>query len=923
MTNPNPQDVRCILLCKSFQARYNVFDDLKEKFLEEEQDSALQQYTALGEFDAVFTMKLDTTHGLLNAIERNNTQLSNQLLDSIFFRPLYLVYPDESESASENLESFWADDSPFFFITIVHVNHCSAGYEHKKQGRIRIDELIRASNGGANGGSPAFVHMVYDSLDLSDYIILWKAPGPKPVLKALLHICQQTNLVGYTNTICSLPRKLLSELDQDIKKAKTAAKEKFPKCEKKEKKLARKNVREAVERKIGKGKNDKDHFAMTIRAVSKSYQGAKAIHDEIMEAMNMQWGGKNEDITKKPYFMMGHDDYLGIFPDTSPRSLSMLHSIIAENQKFRESILSINTTLAIPSYDQAGTAPQDDIPTGKPTKSDLEDACRELSKDFKDLIEDNKSLFAKFPWPKPAIELLSLLNSMSKSTIFDSVCFLSLDSAHIFYTWLSHMITKFSANPQQKLIEKEQQIEKFLREWNQISDHVVRMDGTLRQTPGYEPLSHSMSASIVEFSNAYAQKLIKYLTVLDNDERKRRFACFVVPKLCRNFKTEQWFADELSMDNLLFITIPISKMYDLRFIMIALAHEVSHHCSDKVRLREKRLDMLFACAATLLCQRLFGVESKKTAECCKKALLDINEESDYRKKCGDNRFYLKETKVQVKQSILVLMDIADEMKKLLTAHCQAYDERYPDTPMDDQKKRETAMKIHKESMQIMAASPDYGIDTPSGMISINDQVDDIAYYFKEGFADLMMIHILSLDPGAYLEAVFYNLSKLDGENDKGKLHQGLQLLMVVCKTLITAGIWSQEAFENAGSAGTEEGSEQYPKLYQEFRKSYGMWRQRDPKLEKEWEKNEGEWYYPWAVLDIIAEYLGLCLDKVSECETEDGKEVRKEIAHAYRDMARPDKNLFSREFQGILQENRIEILNRWKKREADPYKFDS
>ena len=57
------------------------------------------------------------------------------------------------------------------------------------------------------------------------------------------------------------------------------------------------------------------------------------------------------------------------------------------------------------------------------------------------------------------LELVSLLTSMSSSVIFDNVCFLVMDSAHEFYSWLKHMIEGCEDN------EEEQQY--FLSKWEQ------------------------------------------------------------------------------------------------------------------------------------------------------------------------------------------------------------------------------------------------------------------------------------------------------------------------------------------------------------------------------------------------------------------------------------------------------------------------
>lgn len=903
------KDVRCILLCKAFQAEYDVFDNYTKLLKEGVNSQSLVQYTALGEFDAIYTIQLDSPpaqgvrSGILGAIANENEQLSrssSKLADSIFLRPLYLV--STSSNQKKMIEEFWQNDEyPFFFVTIVHARHCSADFKTMEIGRDRIHALIMDSKNNRNA---SFEFHVYYSLDLSDYIIVWKSIGPRQVLEALRDLYQKTNLVGYTNTICGLPRKTIHDAYEIVISNNSTASKK---------------LQELI------GKNPGDGFSASIRAVSKTYDNVKKLHDTITASLNAAYSGADLGDKNKPYFVLGNDDYFGFFPDISPRSLYALHAIITEDKEARKAILSINTTLALPSYNEPA-APRttlNDIPSfAYIMQKKLEGCCKDLMVAFKGLMTESEGakhgVFSTFPWPKPALELVTQLGSMSKSTVFDSVCFLGFDSAHLFFAWLLHILKKYEGDPEgaiNELTKNEAAIERFVREWDQLSDHVVRLDGTLRQTPGYEPQSYSMSASIVEYCNAYTQKLINYFTGLDiradATARASRLASFVVPRLCRRLKTEQWFYDKHRMDSMLFITIPLPKIYDMRFIMIALTHEVSHYCADEIRLRERRYFMFVACVAMQLCLRL-GVYKNDAIGACNDVLLELVDESKYTKMNEGDRYYLKHVKAALKQCVVCLLEDSEKTQRIHTAFCSAFDGDPP------QGKTELAIQIHRASFQIIAPPPGKNLENQSELPPINDQIDDVAYFFKEGFADLMMIHVLSLDPAYYIEALFSEARNLSVKENRGKLLQLYQRMLSVAEAAMESGQWTREDFESCAPPDVyDESKEKDFSIDQFFWKTYRAWTEAG---------ESADWLncYPKDIILMISRYLRECLTEAKKSEEtfDTGLlDERKKIKEAFIEMTTSSDNLFSRQFQGILHENRENILNRWRNRETDPFLF--
>lgn len=858
-------DVRCVLLCKTFQAKYDVYDKVFS-LLKTSIGDSLEHYVSLGEYDGLFTCQINSDNNLLLEISKNNKIFAEKMADSLFFRPLYLIFP--RSDGINKVDNFWGAEDPFFFVSIVHTNNCCANFKYKTTGRDKIIEIIDKIKKINNW---SFKYRVYYSLDLSDYVILWKATEPAYILGAMKYLHEYTNIVGYTNTIYSLPRKAI---DSDT---------------------------------LESSENVK--FALTIQAVATSYKSVRDAHERVVSLMN-----EKHNVKTNPYFSFGNDDYLGFFSGVTAQEFFDLHKAILKDNYFKDAILSLNTTISIDAYETSKTEltkPHDYCVVDDPLKMKerLQKDCHNLKECFIKLLSEDLKDLPQLYWKKPIYELLVLLDNMSKSTVFDSVCFLFLDSVHLFYEYLFHLKNVENSNEKlyKALIDKELEIETFIREWEQLADHVVRIDGTFQRTPGYESLNYNMSASIVEYNNAYAQKLIDYFTLIDMKEndgcRVPKLASFVVPKICRRFKTAQLFYDSKSMDSLLFITIPVSQMYESFNIMTSLTHEISHYCSDAVRLRNKRAEALITCVSILVCYQL-NVFSNQTIKKCGEILKDLFAKNGFDTN-NDSYYlnYLVDIKADLKTNVFKLLNKTENLQKLHSQYCKDY-EKYNNTSID---RTSLAIEMKRESSYMLGNPAD-----DIGYTTIYEQVEDIASLFKEGYADLMMIYVLSLSPKEYFKAIFSDIGQLDMLDEKGKMSLKFQRVIIVCKSLVDLGEWDENFFDFIVDDFSEK------EYYHMYIKIYDAW------LSDEFFDEDLETYfYHKDVIEVIINYLKECYQEIKNREVINNQtDSRKYIEKAFRDMINGDENsLFSEGYQNVLQHNREKILFRWENRKDSPFLF--
>lgn len=870
-------DVYCVLLCKSFQGKQNSRDSYLSLYesLKKEIGETAKQYSVFGEYDGVFSVKIkNKKNSLLKDIESNNRILAKQMSDSIFFKSIYLIYP-ANEKYTEETDKFWNADSSFFLMSIIHMNYCCANLDVKKSGReyiIRtIDDKKQQDDTKWN-----FRYRVYYSLDLSDYIIVWKTEEPAHVLEAIRHLYETSDLIGYTNTICTLPTANFSNID---------------------------NVKKTV---------GKTHFSMSIQAVAKSYSEAQAFHSSVMESMN----GRHK-IDSLPSFSMGNDDYFGFFPDVSPAALYDLYDVLINAENFDKAILSLNTTLAIDGYTRYrdNNANVDSIISkfdeAKEFKDKLMNACYHMKEEYLDLFKNNSEVFDCFFWKKTLMELLILLDNMSKSTVFDSACFLFLDSANLFLSFIKYLRNKYSKDEDLicALTENELHIETFIREWEQLINHVVQIDGAFQKTPGYEPLNYNVSESIVEFHNAFAQKLIRYFSSLDrcitDEHRSAKISSFVVPKLCRRFKTTQWFYDNRKSDSLLFITIPVDQIFKTFSNMVALTHEICHYCSNDIRNRTCRTDTLLLNLSSLICSYL-QIYSNKTVNAAYEIIKSLFEEANE----GNYDCYISDLATIAKNIAFRFLDKVDNLNRLFYVYLKDYEEEYGE-PLKD--KSALAMKIRRTCMHLISLPNLHSYGDYSDFCSIYSLIDDLILLIKEGYADLMMIYVLSLNPEQYLKESLRELNRLNSKTESKKVFSKYQRVLVVSESLIKRKIWTKEQFITLKSKlnGID--------IYDDFLEVFISRCEN-----KSGEADYWDFFFNDDILDTIVCYLCNCLNSIDIAEKEQGVAgLRSEISMLFDVMTSGEKEgLFSELFQNELQDNRKQVLDKWFNKEKNPYIFE-
>ena len=513
---------------------------------------------------------------------------------------------------------------------------------------------------------------------------------------------------------------------------------------------------------------------------------------------------------------------------------------------------------------------------------------------------------------------------MSKSAIFDSVCFLFLDSIKLFYDFLCYLIKTATSDSELHMLffENELNIESFIKEWERLSDQVVSIDGTFQKTPGYESLNNNMSASIVEYHNAYTQEVINYYRCIDECSQDNSYvsklASFVVPKMCRRFKTQQWFFDDRRADSLLFITIPLSKLYDPFFIITSLTHEISHYCSNVIRQRKDRFDSFVLSISTLICYRLELYSNKTIIKCYNKIKELFYSSSNFK----ESELYLTDVKAQIKNCVFALFEDTDNLNTVFDEYINEL-RNTEDSELDETQKdiiedsHDFAIKVCRNSLRMICLPYDSLVTYNSEQLSLYTEIDEISSIYKEAYADLMMVYILSLEPIDYIKAAFLDIHLFEPDQFIGKLCGKFQRMFVVCDSMIKIGEWDKTIFFN--TLDNQYHNTKHKHIFDLFIQDYQSW------LEKGEASNENaKYYYPKDILITIADYLTSCITKLIEIEEQNDCLIqsRNKLKNMFSSMIYGNKDgIFTDAFLNSIQHNRDNILKHWLNREKYSYIF--
>ncbi len=508
-----------------------------------------------------------------------------------------------------------------------------------------------------------------------------------------------------------------------------------------------------------------------------------------------------------------------------------------------------------------------------PKSKELSNVCNEIIDGLANDIQDYD-----YGWKKPLLELVNAMVNMSYSDIQDDICYLLIDSISVLSKWLH-----ISKQHNQDLFAFKKSILQYLRACKELNEQIVESEPFFTEKIGYLPKTYNFSVRMIEYYNAYSNLVSTYLQNIEyspnRPEETDGFACLTTPKLCRRIKTMPIIPDDNPpCDSILYIELPYTSISDPFLIMTSILHEVAHLLTDKHRCREERIKYFINCVAIETAINLYIPEYTVYDKFSSHIYfgLGIND--------IDSR-YLRYLKVDVKASLETVLEDPSILGKIIAAYLKEHKEL-------------TSLQKHQlfETINFQKTKLITGNNSETTLTNI---INDIAFFFSECYADMVMVFTLSLSIKEYIsvfESEFKYFDLLDMKKDPKSNFLAQRILIVM------------SAFEQvSGAFADHEGS----MISEKTNKFYDFFIEMKQVYEARQQPRVNPYWYSCDTLGEIIEYLIDCLNSLQNSNYGEAKNLYLKIRQCFENVAVNNK-IFDENFWETIHLNRIQVLEKAK-----------
>lgn len=509
-------------------------------------------WLCFGYFDILHVYPLMASGEEQNQVKCIYNEINQKLQNvpsKMYSHPLHIMTNLDEKGKAEKYCKFFEEDSfPFSCVTFLQ---CPATVQKAPQALEKeVNELLSQSVESVTKDSKyCLSFVVYQTLNLSDFVVLWHS-NSLPLLLSALRTLHTSSLVGDLHSIPSVRIDQITALNGEGTKP--------AKC-------------------YDETPIDQVFTRYIIRDSGLASQYFCALPDNLAET---------------PFFSTGVEDVSSVLTEVPTSMLleRMFYRLYDKDgsSAFCKAFLDCETHLGIKGYNSPSTLQEG---------SQLYNLCERLNSHFAIVQKHIYSLTddgLDNDWLRTAGNLYHALVDMSRNAVADGFCYLVIDSAALFCDELNKIDIPCSN-------EELMMFQRFIRGWGSLIDQTMRLDGKFAQQPGYSPALCPIPSRLLEFYLAFTKQCVKMMQFNSSDNS--RFSLLLVPKLCRRIKVESVFYQCPPTDRLLFVDIPFDVLFDPFFALGHLCHEISHFCGESWRLREYRKKIyLKICARELAIQ---------------------------------------------------------------------------------------------------------------------------------------------------------------------------------------------------------------------------------------------------------------------------------------------------------------------------------
>lgn len=136
-------------------------------------------------------------------------------------------------------------------------------------------------------------------------------------------------------------------------------------------------------------------------------------------------------------------------------------------------------------------------------------------------------------------------------------------------------------------INTNEQIYNFIRKISVTLHGTLRTDIQFFQIRDFNVIVHYAPAKLRAFYSLWALQMSDYYNAF-NYEEKNEYSFIFSPGLYREISVEQLYSNYKEHNRLMLITVPERQLYNLKWLLLILSHEVSHFVGYTIRKRQER-----------------------------------------------------------------------------------------------------------------------------------------------------------------------------------------------------------------------------------------------------------------------------------------------------------------------------------------------
>lgn len=844
------RDVRTLLLCR-----------IKQKYLDSygtiyEPPNSLDSRTFMttGGFDAVKIYQTmpsseSAKPGWARHIYNDKENVIGAMNENISYHPIHLV------SYNRNVEIFWTAEQreyPFFIMTFVYGVDKKQGEKFQKYSGEEYfttspsEDILTKYLDSKQLDSGKVKYAVYHAVNLSDLVILWFTADIPYTLGRISEI-EMDGLARKTNSTAGLLMQN-SKIPDFVE-----------------------SIANAVESKL----NLRIRGSIRDHAVfSSNYSSAEGAHNGLSAVL------ENAEM----YLTYGENDFLIISKPLSSAALVSLFKYWLENaEEWKDACWEIHTDIQLPTMNYHP----------KKTKNEIPHILNDTYKAYQNIYAVK---LKKFKWASTFSELLSVYVNIDNNPVLHGPSYLVAGCVKIANSYFSGEVSGFENGSQEwssLMSESEPNIERFVRNWSQLTDQVTRIDAVMLHGLGETVAIHNtLPEFIMDCYHSLMHKLVDLLVRCDQENGRIlnndfEYDFLFVPELNQRMRITKVFNTSGKYriglkepcvwppKQAYLMEFPAPYIYQPQVFFLQLAHECFHCFGDVLRLRGWRADCMALYLAAHFVAGL-GYESHTYRNLVKV----IGRKLHIKKSEGKGELYLEDT---IKIFYDKLIQLANH-ESIFDIYHAADGDYY----------------LHEDTCFTHWVEMEQSFFIPTvGRLALNTILATCKYYFRECYADAMMVAFLKLTPAEYLSlfqdefsAALISCGKeprsLKDIDPDGCFCKNVERISIVLAACCKAGVWEQldcaQAITDSFQVSVVQGIQKttFDALYK-----------------GDVPMPPGKWFSPANALAYVMDYLEKALVVLKE-KFSAGDLQHEEFLRNYDSIIRKE-NLFGKEFYSVMR----------------------